>query len=300
MRLKYLLGSLALIASLIWLGVFSSPSQNLHLVFCDVGQGDAILIQKGPNQILIDGGPGRKVLDCLGENMPFWDRTIEIIALTHPQRDHLEGLNYVVERYNVKYFLSGPESNQSASFLSLKSKIEGKKPQIQIINPYLGEKFKLAGIELETLWPERSWMVNNLAKNCELSDCELLSQKGSKQEAVLGISTEKDLNDFSLVFLLKYGSFKALLPGDADAGIQDEILLNNSSLGKVDLLKVPHHGAKLALRQDFLETIRPQKAIISVGKNSYGHPSSELISRLRNLGIEVRRTDLEGNIKLIY
>lgn len=300
MKLKYLLGGLALIASLIWLGVFSSPSQNWQLVFCDVGQGDAILIQKGFNQILIDGGPGRKVLDCLGGNMPFWDRTIEIVVLTHPQSDHLEGLNYVLERYNVNYFLSGPESNQSAGFLSLKSKVEGKKPQVQVINPYLGKKFKLAGLELETLWPERSWVVNNLIENCELSNCELLSQKGIGQGAVLGISTEKDLNDFSLVFLLKYGSFKALLPGDADASIQDEILLNNPNLEKVDLLKVPHHGAKSALRQDFLEMIKPKKAIISVGKNSYGHPSSELISRLKNLGIEVRRTDLEGNIKLIY
>lgn len=293
MKTKYSIGILVLIASLIWLTVFSSPTQKLQLIFCDVGQGDAILIQKGENQVLIDGGPNRKVLDCLGKNMPFWDRTIEVVALTHPQADHLEGLNFVLERYGVEYFLSGPEGNQSAGYLSLKSKIEDLK--IKLINPYLGEKFRIGGVELVTLWPKKSWVENSLASDCPVGDCQLASG-----EAVLGISTGKNLNDFSLVFLLNYAGLKALFPGDADAGIQEEILLNNPSLDQVNLLKVPHHGAKTSLRDDFLERIRPDTAIISVGKNSYGHPSSEIISRLESLGLKVRRTDIEGEVKFVY
>ena len=104
--------------------------------------------------------------------------------------------------------------------------------------------------------------------------------------------------NFSLVFLLNYGGKKVLLPGDADSSIQDEILLSNASLNRIDILKVPHHGAKTALSDDFLDRLRPKEAIISVGKNSYGHPSPELIKKLEDLGVKVRRTDLEGEIKV--
>ena len=291
LKLKHGLGFLAILASLIWLVVFSFPGQKLKIVFCDVGQGDAILIQKGFNQILIDGGPNNKVLNCLANNMPFFDRTLEIVALTHPQADHLAGLNFVIERYNVEYFLSGPEGNQSAGFLALneKLKIKNEKRQIKIKNIYTGDKIHLTGIELETLWPEKNWV------SLRLENFEALARGGGG--AVLGVSTTKDLNDFSLVFLLKYGDFSGLFTGDADAGIQDQILLTNPNLGPVSLLKVPHHGAKNALRDDFLEIIKPQEAVISVGKNSYGHPNGDLIKKLENLGVKVRRTDLEGEIK---
>lgn len=312
-KLRHGLGFLALLAALIWLAVFSFPDQKLHLVFCDVGQGDAILIQKGENQMLIDGGPNNKVLDCLSKNMPFWDRTIEIVALTHPQSDHLGGLNYVLERYSVNYFLSGPEGNESAGYKKLIEKITKKtsfnnplvlesgkgnkmvgEGGIQVINPYLGQKIKFAGVELETLWPEKNWVANSI------NNGQLAINNSDFGGAVLGASTTKNLNDFSLVFLLKYGQFQALFPGDADADIQDEILLNNITLNRIDILKVPHHGAKTSLRDDFLEKTRPKIAIISVGKNSYGHPSGELIKKLEDSGIKVRRTDLEGEIKYTF
>jgi len=289
------LGLLALLAALVWLSVFSLPDNKLKIVFCDVGQGDAILIQKGFNQILIDGGPNNKVLNCLANNMPFFDRTLEIVALTHPQADHLTGLNFVIERYNLKYFLGGPEGNSSASYATLMSKIKllVSNKKTKIINPYAGQKIKIAGIELQTLWPDKDWVTESI-NNKQLTINNFYHFGG----AVLGASTTKDLNDFSLVFLLKYGDFFGLFTGDADAGIQDQILLNNQNLGPISILKVPHHGAKNALRDDFLEIIKPQEAIISVGKNSYGHPSEELLRRLEEKRIKIRRTDLEGEIKI--
>ena len=116
--------------------------------------------------------------------------------------------------------------------------------------------------------------------------------------SVLGATTTDLLNNFSLVFLLKYGQTKVLFSGDADAGIQDEILLNNNTLNRIDILKVAHHGAKTSLSDRFLEIIRPRQAIISVGKNSFGHPNPDLIKKMEKEGIKVRRTDLEGEIKL--
>jgi len=292
-KLKYLLGSLALITILIWIAVLSYPSQKLKIIFCDVGQGDAILIQKGTKQILIDGGPNKKVLDCLSNNLPFWDRTIEVIALTHPEADHLEGLNYVIERYNVGYFMSGLAAKTQASLLNLKSKNINHK--VEVINPYLGDKYRMGDIELITLWPDKEWTGNILAADCSGYDCQLVSRASNDL-----ILTEKNLNQFSLVFLLNYGNLKVLFTGDADASIQDEILLNNPGLESVDLLKVPHHGAGASLSQDFLDKIKPKMAIISVGRNNFGHPDKETIHRLEEIGAKVRRTDLEGEIKLEF
>ncbi len=98
--LKYLI--LAMTA--IWAAVLALPDAKLHVVFCDVGQGDAILVSLGTQQLLIDGGPGKAVLDCLARHMPFYDRTIEAVLLTHRNSDHENGLKYVSERYTVDLF----------------------------------------------------------------------------------------------------------------------------------------------------------------------------------------------------
>jgi competence protein ComEC len=88
----------------IWIAVFTLPDNNLHVVFCNVGQGDATLIYQGTNQLLIDGGPDDKVLDCLSRHMPFYDRRIETVILTHDNSDHSKGLSYVRDRYSVIHF----------------------------------------------------------------------------------------------------------------------------------------------------------------------------------------------------
>jgi competence protein ComEC len=110
------------------------------------------------------------------------------------------------------------------------------------------------------------------------------------------MSTDKKLNDFSLVLLLRRRNFAGLLMGDADSRVQDEIMADNN-LPKVDLLKFPHHGSKTGLREDFLAMIKPKEAVISVGKNSFGHPTQEALELLKKYGVRVKRTDLEGEIK---
>ncbi|HNP89165.1 MAG: ComEC family competence protein [Microgenomates group bacterium ADurb.Bin219] len=289
-KLKHGLGILALFTGLVWLIVFSFPNRKLNIIFCDVGQGDAILIQKGTDQILVDAGPDKKVLDCLANNMPFWDRTIEAVILSHPEADHYKGLIYIVERYSIRYFFGSPVGNVDSEFQKLAEKIKAK---TKVINPYLGDKINFFGSELAFLWPERTWVSGKISS--------LALESGSQSMdsgSVLGATTTDLLNNFSLVFLLKYGQTKVLFSGDADAGIQDEILLNNNTLNRIDILKVAHHGAKTSLSDRFLEIIRPRQAIISVGKNSFGHPNPDLIKKMEKEGIKVRRTDLEGEIKL--
>ena len=285
---KKKLALLGLFGSLIWLSVFYFPDDKLNLVFCDVGQGDAVLITKGFDQILIDGGPDDKVLTCLSENMPFWDKKIEIVALTHPEADHLSGLLAVLDKYEVDFFLTGPEGDSSAKFAELSSKLKDQSSKLTRRNPYEGEKIKLGEITLETLWPEREWVANKI----------------SNSERVLGASTSGHLNDFSLVFLLSFRNKKVLLMGDADSRVQDKILSavggSQLAVSGVDILKFPHHGSKTGMTEEFLETISPKEAVISVGKNSYGHPTKEALDLLEKFGVLIRRTDLEGEIRYSF
>ncbi len=104
--MKYLSFSLILVLSVVWLAVITFPDNNLHIIACDVGQGDAMLLTYKNFQVLIDGGPNSKVLPCLSGHMPFWDRQIEVVILTHPEADHFIGLIDVFKNYKIKYFLA--------------------------------------------------------------------------------------------------------------------------------------------------------------------------------------------------
>jgi len=220
--------------------------------------------------------------------------------LTHPEADHLTGLIPVMDKYKVQMFLAGPEGNTTAAYASLTEKLQSfcrvspcEPPRGRLANPYAGEKIELGEITMETLWPEREWVIS------KLSNYPIANYKSSQEGAVLGATTNHaKLNDFSLVFLLKYKNLAVLLMGDADAKIQDEIM-TASPLEEVDILKFPHHGSKTGIREDFLQKISPKEAVISVGKNSYGHPSKEALDLLEKYGVTVKRTDLEGDIKMV-
>ncbi|MBU4185042.1 MAG: hypothetical protein KKC23_02360 [Proteobacteria bacterium] len=116
---------MGLIVTTVWLAVFNYPDQKLHLIACDVGQGDAMLANFGNTQILVDGGSNKKVLECLGEHMPFWDRTIELVVLTHPQTDHFGGLIDVFKTYEVEKFLATSLGSGSNDYRALIEEVGG-------------------------------------------------------------------------------------------------------------------------------------------------------------------------------
>lgn len=259
---------LSLVLALIWLAIIKLPDQKLHLVFCDVGQGDAVLIYQGQNQVLLDGGPDSSVLTCLANHLPFYDRQIELMVATHPDADHLTGLIDVLERYNVSQLVINSTGKDSAVFRKFKEAVaeEG----LKVYFPKKGEKIKLGSLSLAVLWPQ-------------------------SQGDVLGITTlEGAVNELSLVFKLSFGDFDALLPGDITSQIEDRL-----DLEEVKLLKVAHHGSKYSTSPEFLEKTSPQLAIISVGKNSFGHPTKEVLERLESLGVKILRTDLKGEIEVV-
>jgi competence protein ComEC len=277
LKIKLTFGVIVSAVLVIFSLLTSLPNGKLLMVFCDVGQGDAIYIRtpKGAD-ILVDGGPDGRVLGCLSKHMPFWDREIELAFLTHPQADHMNGMLAVLQRYSVKSFGVGVEGNSDEGYKKLRELLE--KNNVQVFNPYRGQKISFDdGVAFDVLWPTNDWVSMQVG-----------------QVAVMGAETGVDLNIFSTVLMMNYKDFEAILMGDADSKIQGEILSNNS-FGEVEVLKVPHHGSKTALDQKFLEAIRPKTAVISVGKNSFGHPSAEIIERLRKVGANIKRTD-EGEV----
>lgn len=270
---------------------------KLHIVFCDVGQGDAIYIKtpKG-NDILVDGGPDDTVLECLSSHMPFWDRNLEMVVLSHPQADHLTGLISVISRYSLSYFVTSPVGNTTLGYKKLVDLI--KNDGIRVKNVYTGESIDFGdGVTFKVVWPEEKWAKSKVDL---ASGQDFWSKLQDTNGAILGATTfDKELNDFSTMILVQMGEFDTLLTGDGDSRISDMVLAGNS-FPTIEVLKVPHHGSKTAMTEKFIQTIHPNLSVISVGKdNKYGHPRSETIEQIQNLGSKILRTDQKGEIEVV-
>ena len=271
LRYGYLISGIITGSILIFSFFGSFPDGKLHIVFCDVGQGDAAYVRFPDGQdMVVDGGPNDNVLGCLGKYMPFWDRHIDLVMLSHPQKDHLQGLISVLERFNVGYFVRSDVEATTEGYAKLMATVTAKKIPVKYMSR--GEKINLGTSSLTFLWPSTD---------------------------VLGASTTGDVNDYSLVFALRYGTFDALFTGDADQQVERYYVGDSLSDGQVELLKVPHHGSKTGMSQTFLDWLKPRLAVISVGKNSYGHPSQETIRLLRQKDSKILRTDQEGDVEVI-
>jgi competence protein ComEC len=274
---------LLLLAGLVWGAASQLPDDRFHLVFCDVGQGDAILAVKGSTQLLIDGGPNEKVLTCLSNHLPFWDRQIELVVATHPEADHITGLVSVIQRYRILQIVSNSLLSESGIFQKFRAEVVSR--QIPVYSPRAGEEIKIGGIKLKILYP-----LEKLG--------EEIVWKTLEEPKVLGLSSYTgNFNKTAIVALLEFGDFQVLLTGDVGMEEEEKFL---PALSEVEVLKVAHHGSKYSTSESLLATIRPKLAVISVGANNrYGHPTAEVLSRLQAVGAQIRRTDLEGEIEVI-
>lgn len=247
---------------------------KLHLIFCNVGQGDGIFIRSPQGlDILIDGGPDDSILSCLSNHMPFWDRSIELVILTHPHADHLNGLISVTKRYSVTQFATEKLSNNTPMYSELTNII--KKNKIPVRYVYSNDKFLIKdNLKITFLGPTAEFLQR------------------SSPGGTIGETSEFG----SLVTLLNYGQFRALLTGDSQAISLGEFIYGQDP---VDALQVPHHGSKTGLNEIILSQLAPKLAVISVGKNKYGHPTSEVLGLLGNQGIRILRTDRNGEVEII-
>lgn len=249
-----------------------SQPRFLQVTFFDVGQGDAIFIETPKrHQILIDGGPDSGILEKLAKEMPFWDNTLDLMILTHPEKDHVSGLIEVLKRYKVENILWTGVIRDTSEYKAWLEAVRNEKAEVKIARS--GQRI---------LWESNSPDFIDI-----LYPLENLAGREFK-----------DSNNTSVVARLVFGEQSFLFTGDAHKSVERELAEKEVSIDS-DVLKVGHHGSKTSSSQEFIEKVSPEIAVISAAKNnSYGHPHQEVLDILKKYGIKILRTDESGDIKI--
>lgn len=286
---KWIIYPLVVVAILVSVTAATMPDDNLRVSFFNVGQGDAILIQKGSQQILVDGGPSPQEIGlALSQKMPFWDRTIELVVLTHPHKDHISGLVEVLNKYEIKEVLH-PDfkcdsplcDKQLCSDLGFSSDIYDEwlqiieEKNIKYTPVQFGQQISLGDVIIEVLNPQICPLTN----------------------------TESDIDNNGVVLRLEMDKVSFLLTADIMWQAEYELITDRANLTST-VLKVAHHGSATSTTSEFLAVVNPQIAVISYGKdNPFGHPSKEVTDRLEQLlsadNIYYTDTDEHGTIEFI-
>ena len=272
----FIFGVLALLNVLAWSAVFKLSGRGfLEVDFFDIGQGDAIFIQTpAGHQILIDGGPSPLILEKLGRKMPFWDKSIDLVISTHPDRDHWAGLMEVLRQYEVENVLWTGIAGRGADYAEWNDLL--LKEGAAVRTAEAGQAITAGAARIEIMHP-----------------LENLEGKSFKNK-----------NDTSVVARLVFGKRSFLFTGDAGKAAEKRIMRHCASEEKcslkADVLKISHHGSKTSTSPEFLREVSPRAAVIQVGReNRYGHPSREVLSRLGEFGIKILRTDKDGDIGIV-
>lgn len=237
-----------------------------EIVFLDVGQGDAILIQQDNFQIVIDGGGDTSVLYGLAKHMPWYDKTIERLILTHPHQDHLEGLLLILKKYKVEEVWYFPVEYE-----------------------YSGYEYLLK--EYETLLQEVK--AGDYIRYGDLYGIVLFPFEGDPQRV-------RNVNNASVVMFFEIDEYKILLMGDAEMEVEEK-LLDYEFLHGIDILKVGHHCSNTSTSEELLSFTQPSIAICSCGiLNKFGHPHYETLEKLKNANVQYLITYEEGDMKFVF
>ena len=252
---------------------FINIDGKLKIYFIDVGQGDSMLVKtvRGKN-ILIDGGGSKDPDYDIGEKIlvPYLlDRrikTLDYVIISHFDEDHATGVAQILGKIDVSSIILTRQLEENDIYRHILSIAKEKK--IKLIYVKEGDVLKIGGIKISIIHPENKLMINN------------------------------PMNNNSIVCKVEYNSFSMLLTGDIEMEAEELILRKNINL-KADVLKVAHHGSKTSTTGEFLKAINPKVALIGVGKNNnFGHPSNEVIQRLKENGTRIYRTDENGEISI--
>jgi competence protein ComEC len=245
-------------------GTTNAATKNMYVHFIDVGQGDSIYI-KAPNgeDILIDGGNNGKGDDVVAYLKKQKVDDIEIMIATHPDADHIGGLDTVLSAFRVERVYAPKVSHTSQTYKDFLNAV--KREGLKIKTAQKGVSLGLKGVSAVFVGPVKSYSTS-------------------------------DTNDWSAVLKLTYGKKSFLFTGDAETKAEADMIASKQNL-RADVLKVGHHGARTSTSAAFLKAVKPTYAVISVGKgNSYGHPTAEVLNRLKSYKVKIFRTDLQGTI----
>jgi competence protein ComEC len=261
------------------LAFFLAPNKRAQISFIDVGQGDCELIRlRSGKTVLIDGGGtydnrfdiGRRVVAPYLWNKGI--RTLDLVILSHPHPDHMNGLKFILKKFNVMEVWESERDIDLPGYgdfrrIVAEKNIPRKTVSAEDVPVVLGEA------ELRVLHPSRAFTSHD--------------QKAYMAE-----------NNRSLVVRVAFDNRACLFTGDIGAEAEQHLVRTAQDL-KCDLLKAPHHGSKSSSSEVFLSKTRPEIAVVTCGRgNPYGHPSDEVLARYEHIGTRVRRTDLDGAVTI--
>lgn len=261
-----LISSFVIVVTLLIYQFINTSNNDFKMVFCDVGQGDAIYIRAFGEDIVIDGGPDARVEECLSAHMPLFDRNIELMVVTHADSDHYAGFIDVLDSYSVSNFATSYGDSDVSGYESLMEKLSEQNLEIRRLSQ--GEAIRITDeLKIDVLWPPREFS--------EIDD---------------------DRNNSSLVMLVDYMDFEVVLTGDLDKEYLN-LLLND--LSQIEVFKLAHHGSYTGTDEDTFEDFRPELSVISAGRdNRFGHPHDEVIDALRLYDLNYLTT-FKGDIEII-
>lgn len=245
----------------------NSPSYELadvvlHVI--DVGQGDAIFIDNGDNDILIDAGPDTSVPILLDYLEDLGTQRIEYAFFSHPHEDHIGGGDDVLTRFDVENVIMPDYYEDTASYRSLMNAIDNR--GCKLTYALSGDEFKAGDINIDILSPGKGYETD-------------------------------DVNHISLIMRVSYGEIDMMFTGDAEESNESYVLRRYPEKLDCEILKVGHHGSSSSSTEEFLSSVTPEMALISLGEgNRYGHPHKEALYRLNSYVDELHRTDTEGDL----
>jgi len=247
------------------------PDGKTHVHILDVGQGDSILIgSPSGKQILIDGGPDLSVLEQIGNFVSYFDRSIDLLVLTHPDSDHITGLPELLKRYKIDAVLLTGIDHFSNRYQSLVDLLKGQNIAVLFPDPDIDIAMG-DGLILDIVSPA----------NSDLSDGKL------------------DSNDTSIVIRAIDNNESILLTGDIEH-IQEHAILKSGRKIDSTFIKVPHHGSRTSSSTGFLLAVNPQQALVSAAGNNHAlnHPHIDIVGRYAQLGIPLMGTHEHGNLSI--
>jgi competence protein ComEC len=281
--------------------LWQNSKKKLTFAMLDVGQGDALFIESPTGtQILIDSGPSRKILGQLARLMPPFDRHLDAIIITNPDRDHIGGFLEILKNYKVDKIFESGTFNKSKIYKNLKKEIE--KQNIQDILAKKGMVLNIGdGAVIEILFPDQdvsTWSPNEGSIVAQLT-------YGKNSVMLMGDATLKTEEIIIKHLVAKLSSDLAVEPPSGELGGSTSKFTNNCVLviiitcknNYVNILKIGHHGSRTSTSEKLIEKILPNYAFISSGKNNkYNHPHPEILNTLNKFGTKIFRTDLLGSI----
>jgi competence protein ComEC len=282
-KIRYLFAGLciAFACDLTYWNLKDSFQKDLKLTFIDVGKGDSILIEfpKG-KKMLIDGGGLYEDRFDMGKNVIaplLWRkkaRKIDTLVLTHPDPDHLKGLNFIASQFSIGQFWDNGFETKSEPYLQLKETLRQKCIKTQSLNEESPSQ-SIHGVELSVLNPP------------------------ARNDMQRKVQNPSDLNNASLVLKLQFKNVSVLLAGDIGKEAEGLMLRKGFPL-KADIMKVPHHGSSSSSSPPFLDSVKPTYAILSVGERNIGRlPHPDVLKRYEQLGSRILRTDKHGAITVV-